>query len=109
MNNTDPIKSIFSRGEVYSRATREPTKLIVVVGVWLLFGPTAWLLVAFATTGIKDLSQYGTGQPSAFFDVIGVTVCVGIALLWGYIIFRTTRNYYRYRHRADADGSRDRP
>src|ERR1700722_13210087 len=37
----DPLGQIYSEGDTYRKAIASPTKPIVLIGMWLIFGPMA--------------------------------------------------------------------
>src|SRR6516162_1962936 len=39
--STGPFESIFAEGSAYRAAAERPQKLVVVLGIWLIFGPMA--------------------------------------------------------------------
>ncbi len=85
----DPMQTIRAEGFLLRKATEGKPKLIVVIGVWLLFFPfpIAGLLIA-ANVAINGL---GTGMAGFFFFWGGIALSIiGIA-----IIFKVTRNYFK--------------
>src|SRR5687768_8487210 len=38
---TGPFESLFAEGHVYRQAADRPRSLVVVLGIWLIFGPMA--------------------------------------------------------------------
>jgi len=77
---TAPFESLLSEGHAWRRATSNPRRLVVVLGMWLLFGPmlagSAWLLAMGREAGVQGWAA------AAFFLPVSVVV------LW-----KTTRNY----------------
>ena len=90
--NIDPMQSIQSEGFGYRSATEGPPKLIVLVGMWLLFVPLL-LLAPFAW-----LSGDAHNLPQTCFFTL-------FALLAAAILFRTTRNYVVKSRPAQPRGS----
>jgi len=88
---TGPYESIFAEGAAYRAAFNDPTKLIVVIGVWFLFLPKALGGLCLVWTSF----EYRWKDPDAFLLVTGVV----LALLGSYILLKTTRNYLAYRRR----------
>ncbi len=76
----DPIQHIHAEGFGYRSAVEGPPKLIIVIGMWLIFGPTV-LVVPFI---IRDASSFGD-PGSIFFGLI--------VLCYAIILYRTTKNY----------------
>ena len=90
MATIDPIKSTLSEGFGYRQAVNGPPKLVVVIGIWLIFLP------GFATTLLFLLK---TEQPPGYM-ASGLSVaywCFGIV-----VVYRSTANYFRKRAAAAA-------
>ena len=83
-----PFESVFAEAHVYRQASESPRNLIVLLGVWLVFGMLALggatVMVAFRTESIVASLSGG------FFFVVAV------AMLW-----KTTRNYMRKPNRIE--------
>src|SRR6478735_8409081 len=62
----DPIQQIQAEGFAYRSAVEGPPKLIIVVGMWLLFGPIvlAWPFVLS--------SGFGSSPAGIFFTLLSV-------------------------------------
>ena len=78
--STGPFERLFAEGSVYRSAAERPRKLMVVVGIWLIFGFSA------CTGVILIASMRDTGFMFGIFGA-GLTA-LSIAMLW-----KTTRNY----------------
>ena len=89
---TGPFESLFAEGHVYRQATERPRRLIVVLGIWIIFGMMAVAGVAMLFIGREVGLQY---------VVVGAFL-LPISLV---IIWKTTRNYFtrpRVEERRDA-------
>ncbi len=80
-----PFERLFAEGHVYRRASEQPQRLIVVVGMWIIFGGMALGGAAVAAMGFESGDA--------------VSILPGLALLTfsAVIITKTTRNYRRRR------------
>jgi zinc-ribbon domain len=79
-----PFERLFSEGFIYREAANHPRKLIVVFGVWLIFGTGAVAGVVFL-----DFSSQGAIMSRILRALLGsatIAVC-------GLMIWKTTRNY----------------
>ena len=80
-------------GHAYRNSTGRPTRLITVLGVWLIFGPqlfvTLLLLIRIPSTGIGSF--------------VGIAIPSGIGLISGLVIFKSTRGYLRGRRDIPLD------
>ena len=76
----DPIQQIQAEGFAYRSAVDGPPKLIILLGMWLLFGPMALLGpgVLIAGPGFR------------FAEVIAFNLLSVCSII---ILYRTTRNY----------------
>jgi hypothetical protein len=76
----DPIQQIHAEGFAYRSAVDGPPKLIILIGMWLLFGPLALMGPTLLIDGASN------GIPKAIlFNIL--SACSAI------ILYRTTRNY----------------
>jgi hypothetical protein len=82
---TGPFESLLAEGHVYRSAVERPQKLIVLLGMWVIFGSAALVGLALLVLARHDLS------PLAF--TIGGMIVVGAVI----ILWRTTRNFMRAR------------
>ena len=96
MRNSDPMGSIWARGDAFAKAASTPRKPIVVVGVWMLFGPLA--------LGCLVMCGIGIGEMIAKEDLRGLIVMpvpVGGLALFGTILYRTTNNFFKQREASE--------
>lgn len=85
---TGPFEHLFAEGFVYREAASRPRSLIVVLGVWLIFGSIALVGAVFFVGSAQG--EVGTG-------LLGVGT-VAMALL---MIYRTTVAYRSARETGD--------
>jgi hypothetical protein len=88
---TDPIRQIHSQGWGYRKAVSGPPRRLVLVGMWVIFGPA---LVA-AVVGVADLAR----QVGGVSGVLGLALAGAILVIYGVILLRTTRRYVLHRVR----------
>jgi len=77
---TDPIQHIHAEGFAYRAAVDGPPSRIVLIGMWLLFGP-------FALVGPSLLLSLPSARVP---ELVAWNVASACALV---VLFRTTRNY----------------
>jgi hypothetical protein len=82
---TGPFESLFAEGHVYRRAAEQPQRLIVVLGMWSIFGIMALAGATIAATG-WDLGYR-----------FGVPFGVGLLFVSLFLIAKTTKNYRKRR------------
>jgi hypothetical protein len=77
---TGPLESVFAEGHVYRRAVAQPKNILVVIGVWLLFGMTT-------ASGLIPLLDRGEiGAPGILMALL--LVPISIVVIW-----KTTRRH----------------
>ena len=77
---TGPFESLFAEGHVYRQAAERPRSMVVVLGVWLIFGMIALAGLVLVFMG-RDM---GIGY-TAFGALM---LAFSVVLIW-----KTTRNY----------------
>ena len=96
----DPMGRIFAQGDTYRKAVAGSSKLIVVLGMWLIFG------VGLLALAVAMPSLSGSGAMAGVKEMVMLLIWCGMlagtAIVSGAILFRTTRNYFRLR-RADKE------
>ena len=88
--STGPFERLFAEGAIYRQAAQRPRSLVVVLGVWLIFG-------AMAAAGVLS---FLTSWESSFLVAI---LCAGILSLSVVMIWKTTRNYMLRNHREHKE------
>ena len=85
-----PFERLFAEGFIYRQAADNPRRLIVVLGVWLIF--SAMALGGIALVAISLDSSFVLAIVGAFMLVISLV-----------IIWKTTRNYLARKQIAKKD------
>ena len=80
VSTVDPIQHILAEGFAYRSAVDGPPRLIVVVGIWLLFAPAVFAALFMLRDGFQD-----TFPQRLFLLLLAVASFV--------ILYRTTKNY----------------
>ena len=88
--NTDPLQRIYAEGYLYRKAVETKPKLIVVVGIWIIFAPV--LLVALFIV----ISMIFNGMGSGFGGFIFFWIAVALGGFSAVILFRVTKNYIKF-------------
>lgn len=70
------------------KAASQPRRPIVVLGIWLMFGPPFLSSLIFG-----GMIVAGGGFGGGFADVAGLVVCLATGLLSGAILYKTTMSY----------------
>ncbi|HEY3857053.1 MAG TPA: zinc ribbon domain-containing protein [Verrucomicrobiae bacterium] len=83
---TGPMECLYAEGMACRFAAEQPRKLIVVLGVWLIFGP--------ATLFSLERCAVGFSQNQPLLQTIVVAILgLAMAAISLAIIWKTTRNY----------------
>lgn len=77
---TAPFEHLFAEGHVYRQAAERPQRLIVVLGIWVIFGGMALAGLGMLIMGRELGAKY----------ILGGLFMSGIAVA---LIWKTTRNY----------------
>ncbi len=80
-----PFERIFSEGYIYRQAVASPRKLIVVVGIWLVFLPVC-------LSGVLMIVRHVFFREMPMLHVFGA---VFASVIGGMSLFQVTRNYLR--------------
>jgi len=89
----DPMGRIFAQGDTFRKAVAGSPKLIVVVGMWLIFG-MGFLGLVLAIPSIPG-SRGVSGAKEVVMLVMWWGILLATGIVSGLILFRTTRNYFR--------------
>jgi hypothetical protein len=91
----DPLGRIYATGDTYRKAIASPRKPIVVIGMWLLFGPAALaLLLLAASIAITMIEHPGTfdGPMDFFMPLGGLSIFILEGVVSAMILVRLTRS-----------------
>ncbi len=91
---TAPLEQIYSLGWMYRRSLSQPTRPIVLTGIWLILGPT-FLWSAFMAVLPGEHSWLGTTSGIFMMGLSGI------------ILYRITKNYIIERMRNGNDGAEE--
>lgn len=84
--STDPLGRVHAEGFALRNATRSPNRPIVLIGIWMLFAPSACVLLLIGiSTLLTDRLTFG--------NLLGSCVALLGGMLFAAIVFKTTRNY----------------
>ncbi|MBS1794565.1 MAG: hypothetical protein JSS81_11960 [Acidobacteria bacterium] len=98
-SSLDPLQTIRDEGALFRKAVDGPPKLIVVIGVWVLFGP--WILVIIALE--YWLIAIGPDLVGVIFMLAGAALFIFAAKM----LYSTTSKYLRAKN-APSTGDDDR-
>ena len=90
---TGPFESLFAEGHLYRRATEQPRNLVVVLGVWVIFGT-----LALAGAAIAVISWSMSNHLGVFFGIASFA-------LGAFLLAKTTRNYRNRPLHKDGDNN----
>jgi hypothetical protein len=105
-----PYESILARGFAAREGSSRPRKFIVVLGMWIMFGPMfaiftfGFFAMLFASQGIVWQENRHREIPGNLF---GIAVSAALASIAGTLLYRTTRNYLEFRSDMNEKGEDD--
>jgi hypothetical protein len=91
----DPVKQVYAQGWAYRQAAWGRPNTIVLIGMWLIFGPMLLLPACGFVSVIYDFNGLVTWD----FDPLGFTVTAGILAIYAAILYRVTKRYLQHRAR----------
>ncbi len=91
-DNIDPVKGLPNEGYAYSKAVEGKPKLVVLIGVWVMFFPL--LLI----TGFSALSVIFTDIGGGSIAFIIFWVCIAAFIFSFAMLYRVTKNYLSANH-----------
>jgi hypothetical protein len=98
-----PYETILARGFAYREATNNPRKLIVVIGMLMIFGP----LFILATLGLRaTVVALISGQANWGDQLLVVPFAIGGMYVSWRMISKTLRNYFRMKREAAENGDK---
>jgi hypothetical protein len=89
--HNDPVLRLPTEGLAYGRAVRGKPKLVVVIGIWVLFLP----LLGMALSLLIMILFNGAGTGTVGFVLF--LLIVGFAYFASMMLYRVTRNYFKYK------------
>jgi len=107
-----PYESVLARGFAARQATSKPRKLIVVIGMWLWLGPT-FLVFSIGFLGVLFDARGLFWQPDSMRPILEhltvLAVCGLLAMVFGTLLYKTTRNYVQRPRIDDERSAREEP
>jgi hypothetical protein len=100
---TAPLGQVYSEFNTYQKAIECPNKPIILIGMWLLWGPTSsffiWTFILFTRPSFKTTNADDpVGDWIAW--LFGLAILCAVALVPFTILFRTTHNFIKLRKAA---------
>jgi len=93
-----PYEQVLAVGAAYRTASDSPQKPIVVLGMWIIFGPPLFACSAGILFGIANMPELVKGMRSgsdAVTFLFAAGFVIGLAAISARILYKTTMNYYR--------------
>ena len=100
LSTIGPAETPLAEGFAYRQAVSGPPKKVILIGMWLLFGPSLAIALYLLATMIRQHRTLG-------FDRDAAGMLVGMLLfgaISGILLFRTTRNYRKKRRMVEPGG-----
>ncbi len=96
----DPMGQVQAEGDTYRKALDHPDKPIVVIGLWLLLGPTtigSAAILIYLIVGIAKSPWEWPGFKELFGALMVLVIFGGMAVIGSILLIRATRGYVRLR------------
>ena len=89
--STDPVQMAISEGRSLGDGVLKPRKAIVVYGMWAAFLPCFAFFLFLSVAGFINGNEISIG------GLVVSLVSLVISLFFGFILVKTTRNFFRFR------------
>jgi hypothetical protein len=107
LNPRDPyVSEALAESFAYREASQHPDKPIALIGMWFLLGPIFVLLVVADLCFLFSWPQMLREMSDRGYHNLPIIIGLDVAMYFGTLVFgtllyRTTRNYYRLKKNAD--------
>jgi membrane protein implicated in regulation of membrane protease activity len=105
----DPMGSIYAMGDTYRKAAGHPHKLIIVIAMWLIFGPMIIMIIDFMAPGSSHVSYHGESPDyqSLLLEFFTLIFSLGFIVLYSAILFKVTANYLKEKDESEKHSPTD--
>lgn len=93
-----PYEQVLAVGSAYQTASSSPQKPIVVIGMWVIFGPpllACCVGILFGLANMPELMKSMRDSTDGARLLFGAAFVVGFAAICARILYKTTTNYHR--------------
>lgn len=90
-----PFKTVHAEGFIYRKAAEKPHSLIIVIGMWAIFGFV--LISGGATVYHSIIALSESTPPSPIGPIFGLIAGLGISVLSILFLLKVTRNYILFK------------
>jgi hypothetical protein len=90
-----PLETALAQGFALRNATEGQPRLIILIGVWLLFVPSLTATTILAVGVMQNMLRYGA---SLVIKILFLVLLAG-SLLSATVLFRATKNYFQKRRK----------
>ncbi|KPK75836.1 MAG: hypothetical protein AMJ79_09530 [Phycisphaerae bacterium SM23_30] len=109
----DPLGRIYAMGDTYRKACNYPYKRIILIGMWLIFGPELLFFIIALKKGISKLFEpypefYGYGiefdisvpfqHEDAMYFTLSILIVLSAIVVYSAILYKVTKNYFHRRN-----------
>ncbi len=95
----DPIWRLWAQGHIVRKAVHRPGRRIVLIGIWLMFGPSVVALGAKLLAILSSDEIAKSTWEGVVTTVLVILLHGGALALLSTILYSTTRNFLRQRAR----------
>jgi hypothetical protein len=98
INPNDPLGQVYAEGMIYREASNNPDRPIVVVGMWLIWGPILVTCIIadafFLFAALPDLLSRSNWKSELPFAAFGFLVVCALTAYSGRLLAKTTGSYF---------------
>ena len=94
----DPLGRIQAMGDTYRKAANKPANRVVLIGMWLIFGPQIFPLIYLFQrlyTGDNKYPWYSIEVNETYTNYISALLAFGFFIIYSAILYKVTKNYYK--------------
>ena len=104
----DPLGRIYAMGDTYWKATRRPSSPMVLIGMWLILGVPAFMLLALLPVVLFEGYGISIGEV-ILWRILAMLVILALIGVYAAVLVKATKNYVRRRNpktngAAEPDG-----
>jgi hypothetical protein len=94
----DPLGRIQAMGDTYRKAANKPANRVVLIGMWLIFGPQIpYLIYSFHRlyAGSDRYPWHSIEVNETYTNFISVLIAFVLLIIYSAILYKVTKNYYK--------------
>ena len=99
-------EAILAQGFIWREGSSKPWNATILIGMWLLFGPQLAMSVQmFFHVMLASMNDWDFSLPDALWMLLLLVVTQSMCVLYGCLLYKTTRNYLKLRREREDEGA----